>query len=329
MRLVCPNCGAQYEVDDRVIPESGRDVQCSACGHAWYQMPHGHAEPPEIAPPPEDDAESQAEWEAAEADLEAPEAPTEPEPMAEPEAAFEPEPEGELRPEPEPDEAADEDEPPAPTPPTARRAIDETVRGILQEEARHELARREVEPGQEPGAVETQPDLGLDDGASAEEERRRIARERMARMRGLDSGEDDLAAGFDAPEPPPEQTPEPPEAGPAGRPHESSAARRDLFPDIEEINSTLDSRGSAGGGQAGADDRERSSGFARGFFLVVLLAVLATTLYILAPTLAARIPALEPALAAYVGLINEGRAWLDEALKGLITKIEAKVQAGQ
>ncbi|GAB4262416.1 MAG: hypothetical protein Kow0013_08010 [Pararhodobacter sp.] len=39
MRLTCPNCGAQYEVDERVIPRNGRDVQCSACGHTWYQYP--------------------------------------------------------------------------------------------------------------------------------------------------------------------------------------------------------------------------------------------------------------------------------------------------
>ncbi|MCC5988206.1 MAG: zinc-ribbon domain-containing protein [Pararhodobacter sp.] len=39
MRLSCPNCKAQYEVEDSVIPEGGRDVQCSACGHTWYQYP--------------------------------------------------------------------------------------------------------------------------------------------------------------------------------------------------------------------------------------------------------------------------------------------------
>ncbi|MCA2012661.1 zinc-ribbon domain-containing protein [Pararhodobacter sp. CCB-MM2] len=37
MRLTCPNCSAQYEVDEAVIPKGGRDVQCSACGHTWYQ----------------------------------------------------------------------------------------------------------------------------------------------------------------------------------------------------------------------------------------------------------------------------------------------------
>lgn len=39
MRLVCPNCGAQYEVPVDVIPHDGRDVQCSSCGHTWFQ-PH-------------------------------------------------------------------------------------------------------------------------------------------------------------------------------------------------------------------------------------------------------------------------------------------------
>ncbi|MGV8950631.1 MAG: zinc-ribbon domain-containing protein [Cypionkella sp.] len=38
MRLVCPNCDAEYEVDASVIPDGGRDVQCSNCGHAWFQI---------------------------------------------------------------------------------------------------------------------------------------------------------------------------------------------------------------------------------------------------------------------------------------------------
>jgi len=37
MRLGCPGCGAQYEVDAASVPDEGRDVQCSACGHGWFQ----------------------------------------------------------------------------------------------------------------------------------------------------------------------------------------------------------------------------------------------------------------------------------------------------
>ncbi len=38
MRLTCPNCEALYEVEDSAIPPTGRDVQCSNCGHAWFQL---------------------------------------------------------------------------------------------------------------------------------------------------------------------------------------------------------------------------------------------------------------------------------------------------
>lgn len=35
MRITCPNCRAQYDVDSSMIPEAGRDVQCSSCAHTW------------------------------------------------------------------------------------------------------------------------------------------------------------------------------------------------------------------------------------------------------------------------------------------------------
>ncbi|MDG1102854.1 MAG: zinc-ribbon domain-containing protein, partial [Ascidiaceihabitans sp.] len=37
MRLICPNCDAQYEVPTEVVPTEGRDVQCSNCGQTWFQ----------------------------------------------------------------------------------------------------------------------------------------------------------------------------------------------------------------------------------------------------------------------------------------------------
>lgn len=44
MRLQCPNCDAEYEVDASAIPYEGRDVQCSNCGHGWFQS-HPDFEP--------------------------------------------------------------------------------------------------------------------------------------------------------------------------------------------------------------------------------------------------------------------------------------------
>ena len=49
MRLICPNCGAQYEVPPEAIPPAGRDVQCSACSTTWFEK--GSA--PEPLPEPE------------------------------------------------------------------------------------------------------------------------------------------------------------------------------------------------------------------------------------------------------------------------------------
>ena len=46
MRLICPNCDAQYEVGEGVIPADGRDVQCSNCGHTWFQYPEGYDDRP-------------------------------------------------------------------------------------------------------------------------------------------------------------------------------------------------------------------------------------------------------------------------------------------
>ncbi len=58
MRLVCPNCAAQYEVDDSAIPDNGRDVQCANCGNTWFQGPAAAA-------PNEGDAQGEAEHETA------------------------------------------------------------------------------------------------------------------------------------------------------------------------------------------------------------------------------------------------------------------------
>ena len=45
MRLICPNCDAQYEVPTEVVPTEGRDVQCSNCGQTWFQHHPDHTPP--------------------------------------------------------------------------------------------------------------------------------------------------------------------------------------------------------------------------------------------------------------------------------------------
>lgn len=157
MRLTCPNCGAQYEVPDEVIPVEGRDVQCSNCGDTWFQ-PHSSAKEPE------DDAI------AISAEPELPEPEPEPMPEPDPEPEYEPEPEPDLEPEPEPQPEA-----------SGQRQLDASVSDILKEEAEREAELR----ARESGPLESQPDLGLEAAPAEEPERRaREAKDRMARMRG-------------------------------------------------------------------------------------------------------------------------------------------------
>jgi predicted Zn finger-like uncharacterized protein len=86
MRLICPNCGAQYEVADNVIPASGRDVQCSNCGNTWFQAPSAATPDPGGADllhdTPDGQAEAQHAAEPASTPDESPAAPDDvPEPV--------------------------------------------------------------------------------------------------------------------------------------------------------------------------------------------------------------------------------------------------------
>lgn len=250
MRLTCPNCDAQYEVDDSAIPEVGRDVQCSNCGHAWFQLPHGM-----VANEDEDDSDLY-ETPGAEAATEAEEAP-------EPVAAPAPEPS---------------------VPP--RRSLDETLATMLREEAEREAAARRAEAAR----IETQPDLGLTTPSRA-----------------------------------PAPAPQPTAAEPAAEvmaddraTTQRTSARRDLLPDIEEINSTL---------RAGSELREdsavdmapvaedRSAGFRTGFATMLVVAVLVGVIYMLAPRISVWVPAAAPAMEAYVAAIDDARLWLDRLLQ--------------
>lgn len=251
MRLVCPNCDAEYEVDATVIPENGRDVQCSNCGHAWFQLP------PEV----------EAEMAAEEALYEAPP------------AAFVAAAERVSEPEAEPVRAA------AVEPEPVRRSIDESVLAVLREEAEREVEARKVETP----VVETQPDLGLE----APAEQGLVAR-RLARLKGE------------------------PEA--AAKPQ----TRREMLPEIEEINSTLRASTEKRTGEAAAvaetmqPATPKGAGFRNGFSLMLLLAVLLLAAYVMAPELAQQIPALAGPLKTYVALVDQARLALDGLLQAAI-----------
>jgi predicted Zn finger-like uncharacterized protein len=284
MRITCPNCGAQYEVDDALIPEAGRDVQCSNCGKGWFQPKN--PEPPLAGEEPETTAEL-AEAEAAplpedehrdEDDRPAEFAPPdEPEPVAGPDTADEVAPAAREDDERETSiDAEDEDEPLAAAPAAVQRKPDESVLSVLREEAEREIAQRR----QDAGAIESQPDLGLSE----------------LPQRRTGPSEADIAAGAAV----------------------AASARRDLLPDIDEINSTLRPdavRGAAVAGEAETSVEDgRRRGFRMGFGLMLLIAAVLIGLYIAAGWLATVVPALEPFLIGYVETANAFRAWIDGLL---------------
>ena len=36
MIISCPNCNKKFNIDQRLIPETGRLLQCSSCNHKWH-----------------------------------------------------------------------------------------------------------------------------------------------------------------------------------------------------------------------------------------------------------------------------------------------------
>ncbi|AMY67432.1 hypothetical protein [Frigidibacter mobilis] len=100
--------------------------------------------------------------------------------------------------------------------------------------------------------------------------------------------------------------------------------RRELLPDIEEINSTLRATSERGREAAAVDApealRRRRSGFRLGFGLSLGLVLVLLGVYLGAPRISAQLPGAAPALASYVGAIDQGRIWLDRTVT---TRIEA------
>lgn len=208
---------------------------------------------------------------------------------------------------PDPDEeVAPPPQPSAPPQPTQRK-LDPAVADILREEAEAEFEARRK---REAEALESQPELGLDtadappaparsrpepDAGREAEQRSLEARKRMARMRGEPEPESEAAAAAAA-----------------------VSSRRQLLPDIEEINSTLRSDNPPSGvdplareelGAGGGPKQKR--GFRRGFLTMIVIAVALLLVYLYAPEIAQSVPALDPVLNSYVVAVDQIRLSLN------------------
>lgn len=262
MRIICPNCDAQYEVDDTAIPPEGRDVQCSNCGNAWFQpSPVGterltaalYQEPP----PNEEPLESLSQGE-------------------------------------------DEREDPGPAMPP-RRTLDDAVLSVLRDEAEREAEARKADAQ----TLEMQGDLGLPPPVNPAVGR--MSRPEREPEPEMTDAERHIARMKGQPVPQPKVT-----------------ARRELLPDIEEINSSLKPserprRAEREEGEAAAT----KSGFRSGFALMVLLAAVIIALYVLAPKISEQIPGLADTMTAYVTAVDNARAALD----GLLRQMTAYLQS--
>lgn len=271
MRIVCPNCDAQYEVPAAVIPAEGRDVECSNCGKTWYQHHPDHL--------PEDTAQA-----VPEAD------------MSTQNAGVADTPSGE-------EQTLVSDMPVAHAPPQ-RREIDPNVADILRQEAARERAVRDAE------SLEVQTDLNLDPV--------------------------EPPSPAPAPPPTPAAQPTPPPAAADIRYDANSlrepTSRRELLPDVEEINSTLRSTGDR---DVAGDDpspyapikRRRKRSFRRGFVLSVALVSAGALLYVFAPKLSQTAPPLSAGLDSYVATIDAARIWLTVQITDLTDWLEAAAAA--
>lgn len=280
MRLVCPNCGAQYEVPRGVIPDDGRDVQCSNCGNTWFE-PHPDAvaarsPEPAHAPEPVTDHDPDLDYHDAGTDL-----------GYGAEGGYDDDP-GPLP-----------DYDPDPDTESERSRVDPAVADVFREEAAFEARAREAEMT---GGLESQPDLGLEEGVEDDDVRRaREAQERMSRRRGSATAP---AAEVEA-------------AVAATVAAETARPRRDQLPDIDDINATLRSskepritdRDEPPPHLQVAQNDRRS--FRRGFILMVLIAVALVALYVFAPRISETVPQAKAPLDTYVGFVDQGRVWLD------------------
>lgn len=247
-----------------MIPPEGRDVQCSACTHVWFQPAAPAAAPMVlrgVAPPRPD-----SNWDEDEPDLP---------PLTE-----------------------------ADLPPLRRPKLDDEMLAVLREEAEREAAARAEDAARlrritaQSAPAEGEADLQLAPRAHSGEIPPEAPAPEEAEILEI----------------PPETEPEAGEPPPA-------PPRRDLLPDIEQINSTLDGTPgmefAAGEAMTAAASRRRG-GFARGFAVALLICLLAAVVYLKAAPISRMIPAAEPALAGWVAGVDAARLQLDRFVRDLL-----------
>jgi predicted Zn finger-like uncharacterized protein len=259
MRLICPNCDATYEVPDDVIPNAGRDVQCSSCNLTWFQAPAKTAADAAI-----DDTLSVSMAETVLDDFHT---------------------------------MGTEDTTPSVRGQQAdggpRSTMTPEIENILRQEAEFDKKRRATPTS----PLETQTELGLNDSAEqikTRESQESSAVDRLSRLRGIEAEE--VAVGTNAPK------------------ARSPVPRRELLPDIEEINSTLTINQAAAAQNKATQERANRKQFRTGFFGMLGVTAAAFSLYFYGPQAKEALPQIAGNIDGYVGFVDKTRVMLDERL---------------
>lgn len=352
MRLICPNCGAQYEVPDDVIPAEGRDVQCSNCGDTWFQAHPDAAQPEEqtadpiqtTADAPADDAEEDvqetfeeveppevsfddtetdetdlggADWDI-EDDLETDDAYGD---AADGPALFEDDVDDEV--EDDWQEAlADEDhhaEPEGDDPDLAQDVDDQ--------EDNEESSNRAPVPqrrGIDPSVANVLRQEAEHEAQVRAEERQTLETQAELGLRApSDEATKRASEARDRMRKLRGLTDDDVDVTPVPAPQtEIRDSRKDLLPDIEETNSTLRHAGDTPQTGEAAVDLEaeqagRGRGFRMGFVFVILIAAAAVFVYSRNDQLAASYPQFAPQIEEFVDGANNTRVWLDTKVTNL------------
>ncbi|WP_420862285.1 zinc-ribbon domain-containing protein [Algirhabdus cladophorae] len=336
MRLICPNCGAQYEVSEDVIPQAGRDVQCSNCGQTWFQK--HPSEDTELADELGETLPVEPEvWDST------------PAPDFDDEPALEDVTLGSA-----PDDWYVE----ADTAPKAD--VDDTVSDVIEDavkaEAHDAIAHgiSEAPEFDDTGFDEADFDdtdfdeADFDDADTdnrSETERPSIPRrgldpeiasilqqeaefEKNARKsddQGLETQGDLGLIEADPAVSKREAEIRERMADIQGIETPSDAPRRELLPDIEEINSSLSERTPKATGELTDFEYEieHRRGFRFGFFLVASLVIFTVLLYAYGPQIVETIPVASGMIEDFTAYVDQSRIWLDDALQDFIAKVSA------
>ncbi|TAG30248.1 MAG: hypothetical protein EAZ40_01695 [Rhodobacterales bacterium] len=184
------------------------------------------------------------------------------------------------------DDAAETDPVPAAAA-AAAYAVDESVLAILREEAEREAQARRAEAR----PLESQTDLGLDAAMPGRSKPVLVATSATTSDHDGDGGL-------------------------------KPSARRDLLPDVEEINSTLrPSEVPTEDFVQPAPPPGEPRGFRSGFLMVMTIAIIGAAIYTAAPRLAVMVPALAGPLEVYVGAVDSLRLSLDGIMQSATVAI--------